>query len=61
MKPHSDDPVLDELEPDEVDSFSTSLAPINHHGLMSFGPIHRFFCLSLLLTAATLMRFFFAK
>jgi hypothetical protein len=61
MKTITENPSDNELEPSEVDTFSTSLAPINHPRILSFGLIERLCCVSLLATALTFMRVFLAK
>jgi hypothetical protein len=61
MRTITEDPIEDGLEPDEVDRFTKSLAPINHTRAFSFGLIERCCCLGVLVTALALMRLFLAK
>lgn len=61
MKTFTEQTIADELEPNEVDRFSASLAPINRTRALSFGLLERFCCFSLLVTAMMAMRIFLAK
>jgi hypothetical protein len=54
-------PLDDALEPQEVDKFSTSLAPINCCRVFSFGLLERACCVSLLVATLAIMRLFLAK
>jgi hypothetical protein len=47
--------------PGKIDSFSTSLAPINSPRALCFGFVARLCCVSLLTTIVALMRLFLAK
>lgn len=51
----------DETDPAEIDSFSESIAPVNHASRLLFRLRDKVCCIGLLFTVAAFMRFFLAK